>query len=237
MPPGRESRKSAGQSSDEPTRTNEFGQPVGPDVLGWVEPPPPGDCGLVGELVRLRPLTLEDAPALFEATCGPGTEPDWTYMSDGPFPDVEAFTGYLSAMVDSPDWFPMVITSADGQPRGMACWLRVDRRHGTAEVGAIMFGRAMRGTALGVEAMLLMAEHIFTLGYRRYEWKCDSHNLPSRRAAEKLGFTFEGVFRNAVVYKRRNRDTAWYSMTDADWPSAGDHLRARIATTPSGSGR
>lgn len=195
---------------------NAHGQPVGPPVPGWVPRQPPGQVVLTGDEVVVRPLTLDDAPALFAATCGPDDAAAWTYMSAGPFPDATALAGYLRPMLDSPDWFPMTILR-DGRVAGMACWLRVDRANGSAEVGAIMYGPGLRRTRAGTEVMVLMADHVFGLGYRRYEWKCDALNEPSRRAATRLGFRFEGVFRQAVVYKGRNRDTAWYAITDEDW--------------------
>jgi RimJ/RimL family protein N-acetyltransferase len=112
----------------------------------------------------------------------------------------------------------MALVDPAGAVLGTASFMRINREHGTAEVGSIMYGPALARTRAATEAMTLMARHVFEdLGYRRYEWKCDALNAPSRKAAERLGFAFEGIWRNALVVKGRNRDTAWYAMTDQDW--------------------
>lgn len=199
-----------------PVRENDYGQPIGDPLPEWTAPPTPGGVELVGDETVVRPMTLADAPALFGATCGPGTESDWTYLSAGPFADVGEFTAYLHSMLERPNAVPMTIVR-DGEVAGTASWLRLDRHNGVVEVGAVVFGRALQRTRAATEAMFLMADHVFDLGYRRYEWKCDSLHERSRRTATRLGFRFEGVFRQAVIHKGRTRDTAWFAMTDSDW--------------------
>lgn len=219
-----------------PPGTHEHGQPVGDPVDGWVAPPPPSvDVHLVGEEVRVVALTDEHVPGLFAATCGPGREAAWTYISAGPFDDEEGLTAYLEGMRAATDSLPVAICSTrDGRVLGMAAYLRIAPGAGSIEVGAVMLGPALARTRAATEAMWLMAEHAFGLGYRRYEWKCDDLNAPSRRAAERLGFTHEGTWRNALVYKGRNRDTAWYALTDADWSRVGPAIQTWLEETSGG---
>lgn len=142
----------------------------------------------------------------------------WTYMPVGPFRTLGEFEGFVSAFGSLSDAEQMVILRPDGRPVGTATFLRIDEANGSVEVGAIAFSAELRRTVLATEAMFLMAQHVFDeLGYRRYEWKCDSLNQPSLDAATRLGFTFEGTFRQAMVNKGRNRDTSWLSITDAEW--------------------
>lgn len=197
-------------------------QPVGP-ATDWVPGPRLGPVALAGRWCRLEPLGEEHLPALHAELCGPGSDPLWTYLRAGPFAADDAgragFTAYAASLVDDPGTVPLVVL-VDDEPRGIATWLRLDHAQGTAEVGNISLGPRLQRTTAATEAMHLMARHFFdVVGGRRYEWKCDSLNAPSRRAAARLGFRFEGVFRKAVVYKGRSRDTAWYAMTDDDWPA------------------
>jgi RimJ/RimL family protein N-acetyltransferase len=144
----------------------------------------------------------------------------WTYLPYGPFEDRESFQHWVekSAAGDDPLFFAIV----DGRARavGVAAYMRIDRANGVIEIGHLNFSRHLQRTAAATEAMYLMLRRAFDeLGYRRYEWKCDSFNAPSRRAAERLGFTYEGLFRQAIVYRQRTRDTTWFSITDAEWPA------------------
>ena len=201
---------------------NEFGQTVG-DPTDWTPGPELGPVALTGRTCRLEPLGDEHVAGLYDALCGGSPDSLWTYMSGGPFADRDDFAGYLHRLLATPATIPLAILLPDGTPAGVATWLRVEHAMGTAEVGHITFGAAIQRTTAATEAMCLMAAHAFdVVGVRRYEWKCDSLNEPSRRAAHRLGFTFEGIFRQAVHYKGRNRDTAWFAITDTDWP----HLRA-----------
>ncbi len=198
---------------------NEFGQPIGPAVPGWEPRQVPAPALLAGTVVDLVAFGPQHVADLFRTTCGPGTEDRWTYMPGGPFADIDQLAAYCAQFVESPAWVPMAIVDrASGVTVGMACYLRIDPANGSVEVGAIMYGPSLAGTRGATEAMYLMAGHAFDdLGYRRYEWKCDALNQPSRDAAARLGFVFEGVFRQAVVYKGRNRDTAWFAITDQEW--------------------
>lgn len=205
-------------------RENEFGQPVG-DPLEWEPGPPLAAVTLTGRTCRLEPLADDHVPGLYAALVTGSPDSVWTYMSGGPFDDVDAFAAYLRRLRTTPGTIPLAILAPDGTPVGIATWLRVDHAMGTAEVGNITYAATLQRTTAATEAMYLMAAHAFdVVGVRRYEWKCDSLNAPSRRAAARLGFAFEGVFRNAVHYKGRTRDTAWFAITDADWPAVREEL-------------
>jgi RimJ/RimL family protein N-acetyltransferase len=141
-------------------------------------------------------------------------------MPDGPFADASGLADYVAKLLGTPAAAPLAVVLPGEVPAGIACYLRNDPVNGTVEVGSITLGTALQRTTAATEAMHLMAAYAFdVVGVRRYEWKCDSLNAPSRRAATRLGFTYEGTFRQAVVYKGRNRDTAWFSITDAEWPA------------------
>ena len=197
--------------------------PVGPLVPAHAAPrPEPGRID--GRYVTLAPLdvllTGGLADALYDATHGPEREALWAYLSDGPFATREAFAESLAAKARSRDpLFYGLVDCETGAPGGHAAYLRIEPAHRAIEVGHILFAPALQRTRAATEAMYLMARHVFeALGYRRYEWKCNALNAPSRRAALRLGFTFEGVFRQHFIIKGRNRDTAWYSMLDSEWP-------------------
>jgi len=143
----------------------------------------------------------------------------WTYLFGGPFASAAEFRLWLEPRERSEDpLFFAIVDARSNQAAGLAAYLRIDPPHGVIEVGHLAFSPLLQRTAAATEAMFLMMKNVFELGYRRYEWKCDALNAASRRAAERLGFRFEGVFRQAAVYKGRNRDTAWYSITDGEWP-------------------
>jgi RimJ/RimL family protein N-acetyltransferase len=200
------------------SRVNEFGQPVG-DAVDWAPGTPLVPVTLSGRTCRLEPLGQEHLDGLYDALCVDSPSSIWTYMPSGPFADREALAAYTADLYTLPATIPLAILLPDGTPAGIATYLRIDHANGTAEVGYISYSSALQRTTAATEAMYLMAAHAFdVVGVRRYEWKCDSLNEPSRRAAARLGFTFEGVFRKAVVYKGRNRDTAWFAITDDEWP-------------------
>jgi RimJ/RimL family protein N-acetyltransferase len=192
-------------------------QPVGPPVPGWTPRAAPGPVELTGRYVRLVPLTREHATALYAATCGPAREPDWTYLGEDMPPGLRRFEEYVDQRIARPGGTTLTVLPTGRGPEGLATWLRPDPANGVVEVGSLLFGPRLQRTTAATEAMWLMARHVFGLGYRRYEWKCDSLNAPSRAAAVRLGFSYEGTFANAVVYKGRSRDTAWYSITDREW--------------------
>ncbi|WP_108257537.1 GNAT family N-acetyltransferase [Mangrovicoccus ximenensis] len=202
------------------TRINEFGQPVGEDVTIALPRPRPEPVMLEGRHVRLEPLAMAHAAGLFAEVGGASRASLWTYMPQGPFADMPAFGAWMQTAVESRDpLFSAILDRQTGAPLGFASFLRIAPEIGSVEVGFIMFSKALQGTVHATEAMALMMSHVFDgLGYRRYEWKCDALNAPSRRAAERLGFRHEGIFRQATAYKGRNRDTAWFAATDGDWP-------------------
>ena len=176
---------------------------------------------LEGELVRLEPVDVaRHAGQLFAAQ---SSAPEiWEYLPYGPFESETAFRVWLTERSATSDpLFYAIIERKSGRALGMASFLRIEQDHGVIEVGHIWYSPALQRTRLATDAMYVMARHVFDdLGYRRYEWKCNALNEPSRRAAVRLGFTFEGVFRQHMVIKGENRDTAWYSMLEGEWPAA-----------------
>jgi RimJ/RimL family protein N-acetyltransferase len=190
------------------------------EAVAWTAGAPLTPVTLSGRTCRVEPLAEEHLESLYAALCLDSPPQTWTYMPAGPFADRRAFASYVERLQSMPATVPFAIVLADGTPVGIATYLRIDEGNGTAEVGYITYGSTLQRTTAATEAMYLMATHVLDgLGYRRYEWKCDALNDGSRGAARRLGFTFEGVFRNALVYKGRNRDTAWFSITDGEWPS------------------
>ncbi|WP_027863313.1 GNAT family N-acetyltransferase [Marmoricola sp. URHB0036] len=197
---------------------NEYGQPVG-DPVDWTPGPPLVPVVLTGRSCRLEPLGDHHVEGLYAALCAGSPPSIWTYMPTGPFADVGAFAEHVAKLRATPAMVPMAILLPDGVPVGIATFLRIDHANGTAEVGYISYSAALQRTTAATEAMYLMAAHAFdVVGVRRYEWKCDALNAASRSAAARLGFTYEGTFRQAVVTKGRNRDTAWFAITDGEWP-------------------
>ncbi|GAC1644580.1 MAG: GNAT family protein [Candidatus Dormibacteraceae bacterium] len=187
--------------------------------LNWTPARHPARSALEGASVRLEPVDpARHARALYVAA--DGAPAIWDYLPYGPFANWEAFTEWLEARAASDDpLFYALVDKGSGSARGMASYLRMTPEHGVIEIGHIWFAPVMQRTRQATEAIYVLAKHAFDdLGYRRLEWKCDSLNEPSRRAAERFGFVYEGVFRQHLVVKGRNRDTAWYSMTDGDWP-------------------
>lgn len=179
----------------------------------------PARVSLAGRVVDLVPLEAHHADALFETAGGTAGQDLWTYMSDGPYPDLEAFRTAIAHKAASADPLFFAVLHKTGRVVGHAALMRMQPADGVIEVGNILFGTALQRTPGATEAMALLAGYVFdTLGYRRYEWKCNDLNAPSKSAARRLGFTFEGVFRQHMIVKGRNRDTAWFSMLDREWP-------------------
>ncbi len=193
-----------------------------PDLTAWQPRPVPAKAILPGTGVRLEPLNASrHAASLFQAAEGPGADPMlWEYLAYGPFGTEAAFAAWLRDRedLDDPRFFA-VVDQQTGQAEGIVSYLRIRAADGSIEIGHIWFGAALQQTTKATEAIFLLARHAFDgLGYRRLEWKCNALNARSARAAERFGFVFEGVFRQDGVYKGRNRDTAWYSMLDSEWP-------------------
>ncbi len=198
----------------------------------WTPRERPGQWPLTGERVVLEPLDWEvHLGGLYDAVAAPDVADIWTYMPIGPFESRDEFRQVLEGAIAGHGWETMVIRRArDGHVLGMASYMRIREAHGSAEVGAVAFGPDLKRSAEATEAMSLMAAHLFDeLGYRRYEWKCHHENAASRRAAERFGFAFEGVFRNDMVVKGENRDTFWFAMTDADWPAIKAAFKAWLS--------
>ena len=203
-------------------RHNEYGQPIGFEIAGWKPRPLPPRTAMTGRWCRIEPVDVErDARALYDAYRSAPDGRDWTYLFVGPFDTFDAWREHLQRMAQTSD--PLhhtVVDLATGKAAGTAALRRIDPAHGVIEVGHIAYSPLLKHTPAGTEAMFLLMRRVFDeLGYRRYEWKCDSLNAPSRAAALRYGFQFEGIFRQAIVYKSRNRDTAWFSMLDREWPA------------------
>jgi RimJ/RimL family protein N-acetyltransferase len=198
-------------------RVNEHGQPIGPSMEGWRPPPHPPHAELCGRYCRLEPLQpARHARELWEAQAEDVTGERWTYLFNGPFADFDEFEKFCAARQSSrdPQFYAIVV---DGRAIGMAAYMRIQPEHGVIEIGNIYYSPRLSRTPAATEAMYLFMANAFDLGYRRYEWKCDSNNLPSRAAAARYGFTYEGKFRQAIVYKNRSRDTTWFAIVDRDW--------------------
>ncbi len=208
------------------TKKDHPGLPVGETLASLPDGRRPERRTFEGGSVLLQPIDpARHGDDLYDAACGPKGDASndmWTYMSFGPFAGSGAFQSWLAPQGESDD--PLVfalIDRASGKARGMASYLRIAPDWASCEVGSIWYAPTLKRSRAATEAMYLMAAHVFDdLGYRRYEWKCDSHNAASRRAALRLGFSYEGLFRQHMIYKGRNRDTTWFSMTDMDWPIA-----------------
>jgi RimJ/RimL family protein N-acetyltransferase len=173
-------------------------------------------------MVSLLPFDLStQAEALYNATHGAEREDQWRWMGDGPFPNRQAYEEAFAGKAASTDpLFFAIIDNTTGKPVGQASYLRIEPAHRVIEVGNIIFSPLLQRRPGATEAMYLMARHVFEdLGYRRYEWKCNALNTPSRQAALRLGFRFEGIFRQHMIIKGRNRDTAWFAMLDNEWPT------------------
>jgi RimJ/RimL family protein N-acetyltransferase len=199
---------------------NAFGQRLGRTV-DWSPATQPDKATLLeGKGVRLEPISLDHVDDLLAAVGGEDDEQLWTYLFwDRPRDHDEMAAIVDHGMADPGQVMFAIVPVETGRAAGFCSLMRIDPRMGSIEVGGITFGRQLQRSRAATEAMALLMRHVFDdLGYRRYEWKCDSLNAPSRRAAIRLGFIWEGRFRNAVVYKGRNRDTDWFSITDREWP-------------------
>lgn len=218
--------------TDSSERLNEYGQPIGPALPEWTPRPRPPRTPMRGRFCHVVPLDpAAHAAKLYALFQGAPDRRSWTYLMDD-LPDTEAaFRERLDRQAAGDDpLFHTILDAQTGEPLGIASYLRIDPANGVIEVGHLHFGPSLQRKPAATEAMALMMARAFDeLGYRRYEWKCDSLNAPSRAAALRYGFAFEGIFRKAVVVKCRSRDTAWYAVTDADWPRVRDAFAAWLA--------
>lgn len=181
----------------------------------------PARVPLEGRYARLEPLGPQHAAALWAATAGEGEEERYRWLFESPMRGEQAMQAWVenAARLEDPLHFA-VIDLATGLAGGRQALMRIVPEHGVIEIGSVLWGRGIARTRLATEALYLFARHIFEdLGYRRFEWKCNALNEPSRRAAARFGFTFEGVFRQHMIIKGVNRDTAWFSMLDSEWPA------------------
>ncbi len=202
-------------------RHNHLGQPLGAPLPAWQSPPAPAGATMQGQYCRLEPVTPDaHADDLFAAYSEDRDGAIWTYLPYGPFASSGEYRAWMEqkCLGDDPRFFTL-IELAGGRASGLAAYLRIDRRNGVIEVGHLAFAPRLQRTRAATEALYLMMRYAFELGYRRCEWKCDVLNAPSHTAARRLGFTYEGTFRQAVVVKGRNRDTAWFSVLDTEWPA------------------
>jgi RimJ/RimL family protein N-acetyltransferase len=187
---------------------------------------------LSGQYVTVEPLNPDlHGIALWEEISGPANDELWRYLPDGPFAARADFERDMETKTASKDpLFHAIVDNLSGQAAGRASFMRIEPKHRCLEVGSILYSPALQRTRGATEAMYLMARHVFeTLGYRRYEWKCNALNEPSRRAALRLGFSFEGIFRQHMIVKGQNRDTAWFSLLDHEWPRRKQALEAWLA--------
>lgn len=200
------------------TRLNDLGQPIGEALPDWTPPPVPARAELKGRWATLEPLD----PALHGDELWDAAQLDpegrtWTWLGDGPFADRAEFDALLARNAASADpMFFALRSAATGRAEGWCSLMRITPAAGTIEVGWIWWGPRLQRTPAATEAIFLLMREVFRLGYRRFEWKCDTLNAASRAAAMRFGFSYEGVFRQAVVYKGRSRDTAWYAMIDKE---------------------
>lgn len=197
--------------------TSEFGP-----VLNWTPAQTPPMSPLVGRYVRLEKLDPDThADALFAAQSGTGSDDrTWLYMGRGPYPDETSFREYAELMASTSDPAAYAVIPTGGEPAGVLTYMRIDEANGSIEIGHIWFGSSIQRSPVTTEVVYLTAKHAFEdLGYRRFEWKCSDKNERSKRAALRFGFTHEGTFRNHVVQRDRNRDTAWFSIISEEWPA------------------
>ena len=205
-------------------RTNEFGQPIGDDLGDWAPPAFPAHNEIEGTHVTLEPLKRpRHAIPLFHSFRANDASM-WTYMSQGPFIDAAELGQLIDTMDKADDVFGYAVLVENGF-QGFLTQMRAKPESGSIEIGWVAFAPAIQRTTVSTEAIYLLLNDAFTAGYRRVEWKCDALNERSRTTAKRLGFTYEGTFRQATTYKGRNRDTAWFSMTDEDWKASGPRLR------------
>lgn len=193
-------------------------------------PTRPTPVTLEGRYVTLAPLEPEkDAADLYAPTHGEGKDARFAYLFDGPFESEAAMVSALTTAAAATETATFAIRDKQGRTIGRAGLMRTDLGHRSVEVGSILFSPSLSRTPAASEAIYLLAAHAFSLGFRRFEWKCDALNAPSRAAALRFGFRFEGLFRKHMVIKGRSRDTTWFAMTEDDWPAVRAAFEAWLA--------
>ena len=210
---------------------NSLGQPLGVAVSDWKPVARPAHKLLAGRFCSLEPLdAARHASDLYAANALDTEGRNWTYLPYGPFESLSSYSDWVDKFSATSDpLFFAIVSRATGKAVGVASFLRIDPANGSIEVGHLNFSPLMQRTPVATEAMYLMMKEAFALGYRRYEWKCNALNLPSRLAAQRLGFSFEGIFRQAAVNKGRNRDTAWYAAIDKEWPALNEAFQTWLS--------
>ena len=201
------------------------------DLSGWTPRPLPGGEVLTGEAVRLEPFDPSShGEGLFAALDPARHSALWDWIMFDPMVSAAELREQMTRRNEHEGWRTMVIVLTDtGRPAGMVSYMRISPDHGAAELGAVMYGDGLSRRSAGTEAFYLAARHLFDLGYRRFEWKCNAQNAASQRAALRYGFTYEGRFRQDRVWRGQNRDTDWYSMLDTEWPLCRTVLEAWLA--------
>ncbi|EMJ97038.1 GNAT family N-acetyltransferase [Leptospira alstonii] len=200
---------------------NESGQPIGILIENWITPKFPEKTVIDGKFCKLEPLnSVIHSKELFEANSLDIKGECWTYLPYGPFNTLLEYQNWVIEMQNLKDpAFYAIIDKISSKPIGVISFLRIDQEKGSIEVGHLNFSNLLKKTKIATEALYLMMNYAFELGFRRYEWKCNSLNIPSRIAAQRYGFSYEGAFRQHAINKGRNRDTAWYSIIDSEWKS------------------
>jgi len=210
--------------------TNALGQPIGFPLPDWTPPAAPSRTGMAGRYCRLEPADEAFASELFAASAVDRDGATWTYLPYGqPHSEDEYRRWMVTTCLGEDPLFFVIVDAASGRAVGQASYLNIKPGQGSIEVGHVYFSPLMKRSRVATEAMYLMMRRAFETGYRRYEWKCDALNAPSRAAAERFGFSYEGLFRQATVVKGRNRDTAWYAAIDSEWPGLEAAFEAWLA--------
>lgn len=205
--------------------TNKYGQPVGFPLPDWKPAPFPTKSNLNGQHCNLIPLEISHCDALFQAFSQATDDRDWTWLGAQKPAVLQEMKLWIENKMCDPGLVAWaVVEMKSGNAVGVVCYSNIDTVNGAIEIGHVTWSPKMQRTAMGTEAIYLLLNNAFSLGYRRIAWRCDSHNLASRNAAERLGFTFEGRFRQAMTRKQRNRDTDWLSIIDIEWPAVKSAL-------------
>ena len=211
---------------------NEYNQQIGFELLDFKTAQLPTAQILEGNYSRLEKINSTHIDDLFKNLGNNEDKNNWTYLLREPITDYNQFTLFIQNQIDSTDpYFFAIVDKKTNEALGELALLRINIEHGTIEVGHIQYSNKLKRTRIATEVHFLLAQYIFeTLGFRRYEWKCDALNKASFHSAQRLGFTFEGIFRQHKVYKNRNRDTAWFSMLDGEWPRIKSEFQRWLAS-------